>query len=364
MKKICSRCILDSDFPGIHFDLNDVCNNCHIFDESDKKYAINKSNNEKLLKFIEKIKKEGRRKEYDCIVGASGGRDSTYCLYITKKWGLRPLAVHYDNNMDSKIAAENIKKACSKLDIDLYTNVVNWAEYKDLQRSFLFASVPSVDIPTDHAFITVLYRTAYEKNINYIFLGSSFRTEGPGSVEWSLHNDEKFILDIQKRFGTLSLKEFPIRTLKDLIKWRLGGNVVVRPYYILDYHNENVSSLLTNELDWKYYGGHHFENIFTRWAFGYLLPAKFNIDKRVTDYSVLVLSHQMSREEALEKIKQPIYTPDQEKEDRRYIASKLELSNGEMDRILHDIPKRNFDYAHHGSIWRTLINMTGPKNFP
>lgn len=364
MKRVCSRCILNSDFPGIHFDSEGVCNNCHNFDETDKKYAINNENTEKLKRYIQKIKKDGQGKEYDCIVGVSGGRDSTYCLYLMKEWGLRPLAVHFDNNMNSKIAAENIKKACIKLDIDLYTHVVNWEEYQDLQRSFLFASVPSVDIPSDHAFITVLYKNAYKKNIKYIFLGSSFRTEGPGSVEWSLHNDEKFILDIQKKFGTLTLKEFPIRSIPDLIIYRFGGYAVVRPYYILEYNHERVDSILTEELGWKYYGGHHFENIFTRWAFAYLLPTKFNIDKRVTDYSVLVQSHQMTREKALEKIKQPLYTADQEREDRRYIASKLGLSTSEIDQILTDAPKRNVDYAHYGSIERTLVNLLGPKNFP
>jgi N-acetyl sugar amidotransferase len=364
MKKTCSRCILNSDFPGIQFDSEGVCNNCHSFDESNKKYAITEKNTKKLATHIEKIKKDGCGKEYDCIIGVSGGRDSTYCLYIAQKWGLRPLAVHYDNNMNSKIAVENIKKACSILDIDLSTFIVNWEEYKDLQRSFLFASVPSVDIPTDHAFITVLHKIAYKKHIKYIFLGSSFRTEGAGSVEWSLHNDEKFILDIQKKFGTRPLKEFPIRSIRDWITWRFRGNEVVRPYYITEYNNEKVSSILTEELGWKYYGGHHFENIFTRWAFGYLLPTKFNIDKRVTDYSALVLSHQMTRDEALEKMKQPIYTKDQEKEDRRYITSKLELSTSEMDSILNNPPKRNTDYAHHNRIERTLVNYLGPHNFP
>lgn len=364
MKRICSRCILNEDFPGIHFDSQGICNLCHNYEQLNQKYALNRINTKKMENFIKIIKKKGRGKEYDCIIGVSGGRDSTYCLYLAQKWGLKPLAVHYDNNMNSKIAVENIKKACSILDIDLNTFIVNWEEYKDLQRSFLFASIPSIDIPTDHAFITVLHRIALEKKIHFIFLGSSFRTEGPGSEEWSLHNDEKFILDIQNKFGTCSLKEFPLRSINEWISWRFRGHIVVRPYYITEYNNDTVSKLLTEELDWKYYGGHHFENIFTRWAFGYLLPLKFKIDKRVTDYSTLVMSHQMTRDEALEKISHPIYTIEQEREDRRYIINKLGLSRDEMERILQSPPKRNTDYAHHNSIERTMVNRLGPKDFP
>jgi hypothetical protein len=232
----------------------------------------------------------GRNNKYDCIMGVSGGRDSTYTLYSLKRWGLNPLAVHFDNNMNSQIAAENIKKACTKLGVELHTDIVDWEEFKGLQRSFLFASVPSVDIPTDHAFIAVLYRLAYEKKIDYVFSGSSFRTEGPGSIEWSLHDDVRFIRDIQTKFGTIPLKNFPIRTLKDILKWKISGLREIRPLYYIDYQHEQVDRILADELGWKYYGGHHFENIFTRWAFAYLLPKKFHIDKRVTDYSVLVLA--------------------------------------------------------------------------
>jgi len=363
VKKICSRCILDSDFPKITFDENNVCNYCHNFDKIDIKYALNKENTEKFLHLIKIIKDEGKSKEYDCILGVSGGRDSTYCLYLLKKWGLNPLAVHYDNNMDSKIAAENIKKGCNALDVDLHIFVVDWEEYKDLQRSFLKASVPSVDIPTDHAFISVLYAIAYEKKIRYIFNGSSFRTEGPIPPEWSLHNDASFILDIQKKFGTKILKNFSIRRLKDLILYRISGIMVVEPLKYVPYIHDDVEKIITGELGWQYYGGHHFESIFTRWAFAYLLPKKFGIDKRLTDYSTLVRSRQMTREEALRKMNEILYPSVQEKEDRRYIMNKLELTHEEMNDILTAPPHSNFDYRHYPLPIRFLYRLFRPVHF-
>jgi N-acetyl sugar amidotransferase len=362
MQQICTKCILDDQFPGITFDSHGVCNNCHKYERVDKKYSFNESNKKFFERIIEKIKIEGKNNEYDSIVGVSGGRDSTYCLYLLKKWGLNPLAVHYDNNMDSKIAAQNIKNACNTLDIDLFTFVVDWEEYKDLQKSFLKASVPSVDIPSDHAFVTVLYEYALKNNTKYIINGSAFRTEGAIPPEWSLHNDEKFICDIQKKFGSRPLKQFPVRYLSNLIRYRLKGMTIVRPLNFVPYVHSEIMPLLEDELGWKYYGGHHFESIFTRWAFAYYLPKKFGIDKRITDYSALIRCGQMIREDALQKMNEPIYSPEQEREDRRYIMNKLELSEEEMSAILTAPPKSNFDYAHHLTYIRMLYTVLGPRH--
>lgn len=363
MKQVCSRCILDSDYPGISFDDQGVCNYCKKYDAKDRRYKHGPQSDQKLNRLINTVRSEGKNKEYDCIQGVSGGRDSTYCLYLLKKWGLNPLAVHVDNYMDTQIASENIKKACKKLDVDLHTFAVDPDEFKDLQRSFLFASVPSIDIPTDHAFVTLLYSLAMEKNIKYVFSGASFRTEGPGSIEWSLHNDEKFILDIQNRFGTIPLKEFPIRTILDVLKWKCKGIREIRPLYYMDYHLGAVDRLLEQELGWKYYGGHHFESIFTRWSFAYLLPHKFGIDKRLTDYAVLVLSNQLSRDDAFERMNQRIYSSKQEEEDRRFIMNKLDLTTEEMDTIINAPPKKNFDYAHHPGWYRSLYYLVSPWRY-
>ena len=363
MEKTCSRCILGDTFPNIYFDKDGVCNYCHRYDQRCSKYSINPENQKKLRALVEKVKSRGRDLEYDCIQGVSGGRDSTYTLYLLKQWGLNPLAVHVDNRMDSSIAVENMKNTCRKLDVDLHNHTVEWEEFKDLQRAFLFASVPSIDIPSDHAFVTVLYDIAEKKNIEYVFSGASFRTEGQGSIEWSLHDDERFILDIQGRHGTMNLNNYPLRTIADVFRWYRKGIREIRPLYWMDYRHSDVDSLLERELGWKYYGGHHFESIFTRWAFAFLLPKKFGIDKRITDYATLVLSKQMTREEAFSKMRESIYSAEQEAEDRKFIADTLELTEEEMDSVLHAAPKRNFDYDHHSRFHRTLQYLISPWRY-
>ena len=357
----CSRCILNSDFPDITFDSKGVCNYCRSYDFLDKKFSLDNYTEKKLLNFIRKIKTEGKGKEYDCILGVSGGRDSTYCLYLLKQWGLRPLAVHFDNNMDSKIAAENIKNACTILDVDLHTFVVDWEEYKDLQVAFLKASVPSVDIPLDQAFVSVLFQFAYENRIFNIFSGYTFRGEGPIPKQWTC-SDIPFLLDIHKKFGKLPLNKYPIRTILDLIKYRMAGMTRISPLNYVDFRYNCIMPILEKELKWKYYGGHHFESIFTRWAFAYYLPQKFGIDKRITDYSVLIRSGQMTREEALEKMNESIYSPDQEREDRRYIMNKLDLTEQDMAMILNASPKKNADYRHHSPLFRILNNLIWPRH--
>jgi len=356
----CSRCILDSSFPDISFDSEGVCNYCKSYEKLDKKFSLNEENNEKLKITIEKIKNEGKGKEYDSILGVSGGRDSTYVLYLLKKWGLNPLAVHFDNNMDSKIAAENIKNACLKLDVDLHTFVVDWDDYKDLQNAFLKASVPSVDIPMDHAFVSVLYDFAYTNKIKYIFTGYTFRGEGPIPQKWT-RNDPCFIKDIHTKFGKRKLEKYPLMRIKDKIKYRLWGLTTISPLNYVDFNYADLMPLLEKELGWRWYGGHHFECIFTRWAFAYYLPTKFNIDKRITDYSVLIRSGQLTRNEAIQKMKEIHYSADQEREDRRYIMNKLGLSDPEMEEILKAPVKMNSNYCQNPFFLKMLDSLISLK---
>jgi N-acetyl sugar amidotransferase len=362
MTKICTRCILDSSFPQISFDTQGVCNYCNSYDITDKRYALTEETEKKLHAVINVIKKEGTGKEYDCMLGVSGGRDSTYCLYLLKKWGLRPLAVHFDNNMDSKIAAENIKNACTILDVDLHTFVIDWDEYKDLQVAFLKASIPAVDVPMDQAFVSVLFQYAWENKIKFLFSGYTIRGEGPIPKQWTCL-DIPFLLDIHKKFGKIPLNKYPIRTPFDLIKYRLSGITRINPLNYIDFRYDIIMPVLEKELRWKYYGGHHFESIFTRWAFAYYLPKKFGIDKRVTDYSVLIRSGQITREEAMKKMKESIYSSDQEQEDRRYIMNKLDLTDLDMEEIFNALPKKNSDYAHHSRYFRILNQLLWPRQF-
>lgn len=361
MSTICNRCILDSSFPNISFDADGICNICHNYNQREARFSNPDLNKKKLNKIIDDLKREGKGKEYDLIQGVSGGRDSTYCLHLLKEWGLRPLAVHFDNNMDSKIAAENIKNLCTKLDVDLHTFVVDWEEYKDLQKSFFKASVPSIDLPLDHAFVSVLYQYAYENDIPVISSGYNFRGEGPIPDEWSCF-DTVFLKDIHSKFGAKPLEKYPIRGFLDLVRYRMGNLRIFTPLNFVPIDYQKIMPFMEQELGWKWYGGHHFESIFTRWAFAYYLPKKFGIDKRITDYSVLVRSGQLSRQDALNKMQEVSYSPEQEREDRRYIMNKLEIEESEMEGYLNAPPKKNSDYAHHlPIITRIYGGFLGPR---
>lgn len=217
IKKICTRCICDTTIQGITFDAEGVCNYCHEYDERDRNYPLNDEGQSKLQIIIKNIKERGKGKEYDCIIGASGGTDSTYCLYLAKEWGLRPLAVHFDNGWNSEISVSNIKNATSKLDIDLFTWVADWEEFKDLQTAFLKASVPEADMPTDIAYLSVLYNCAIKEGLRYIITGSNFRTEGNQPPAWG-YGDGKYIQSVYRMFGKQKkLQKIPNHTITDLI---------------------------------------------------------------------------------------------------------------------------------------------------
>lgn len=215
-KKICSRCILDTTVPEIKFDENGVCNYCKLHDRLEEKYTLNEEGQRKLNGLVEEIKSDGKGKKYDCIVGVSGGTDSTYTLYVVKKMVLRPLAVHLDNGWNSEIAVRNIKNAVAKLGVDLHTIVLDWEEFKDIQLSFLKASVPDAEIPTDIAILGALFKAAADEKIRYVINGHSFRTEGNSPIGWS-YMDGRYVKSVQKIFGSKKLKTFTNVTIFDLL---------------------------------------------------------------------------------------------------------------------------------------------------
>jgi len=335
---------MDSDVIGIRFDENGLCNYCKIYDEWDKNFPVNKETEKQIEKMIKKIKEEGKNKKYDCIVGVSGGVDSTYTLYYVKKMGLRPLAVHIDNGWNTELSVDNIKNAVSKLDVDLYTKVLDWEEFKDLQVSFLKASVPDVEIPTDIAIRSVLFQAAAKEKVNYIITGVSFRTEGKIPQSWT-YLDGKYIKDVQKRFGTKKLKDFPNFTLFDRVYYNFIKRIKrVSFNYYIDYSKEKVKDILIKELGWRPYPGKHYESVYTRFIQSYLLPEKFNIDKRKVHYSALINSGQMTRKEALKKLKEPAYPEDKIEEDLEYVIKKLDLTREEFKEIYNRHPKTFLDY--------------------
>jgi len=350
--RICTRCIADTTIPGITFDENGICNYCKIHDKMEKDYPEGKEARKKLEELVRKIKASGKGKRYDCVVGVSGGRDSTYLLYTAVKLGLRPLAVHFDNGWNSEIAVTNVKNILSKLNIDLETLVVDWYEFKDLQRSFLFASVSDAEIPTDVGIFGTLHKIAAQEGIKYILNGHSFRTEGIMPISWT-YMDGRYISSVQKKFGTMKLKTFPNFSFWDLFYYVFIKKIKSVPLLnYVEYKHSQVEKILEKEAGWTYYGGHHHESYYTNFFQSYFLPKKFNIDKRKIEYSAKIRSGQMERPLALKEI-QAIPYP-YEKELVNYTISKLGFSQRQFDQIMKAKVKTFHDYPSYYPIVKVL----------
>jgi len=346
--KTCNRCILDTTVRDIWFDKTGECKYCKIHDEMEKLHPQGELELERKV-IIEKIKKSGKNKKHDCIVGISGGRDSTYTLLTAVKLGLSPLAVHFDNGWNSDISVQNIKKACEKLNVELHTIVADWEEFKDLQISFLRASVPDADIPTDYAIYSVLYHVANKEGIKYILNGHSFRTEGTSPISWT-YMDPLYVKSVHKKFGKIrNFKSFPhMSTFKLQYYIWLKHIREVRLMELIDYQKTKVDKELTAELDWQYYGGHHHENVYTKFFQSFYLPKKFNIDKRKTELSALIRSGQINKEVALKEINKSSYQYDEAVID--YTLNKLGLSKEEFESIMKSPIKSHDNY-------RTLLPL-------
>jgi N-acetyl sugar amidotransferase len=336
--KICSRCLYDETVPNIVFDASGVCNYCHIHDQLNQEYPTGEAGKRRLQEIAERIRKEGRGKPYDVIVGVSGGADSSYLVYLAKELGLRPLGVHFDNTWNSTVAVENIHDVLKKLDVDLYTYVVDNKEYDDIYRSFLQAGVPDVEAPTDIGLASVLNMAAEKYRIKYIFEGHSFRTEGVAPLGW-IYMDGKYIQSVQKRYGTMPLKTYPNMLMPSFIKWTaLLQLKKIRPLYYIDYVKKDAMSLLTRELGWEWYGGHHLENRFTAFWHTYFMPTRYGIDTRLLGHAALVRSGQITREQGLEMLSQPQgYDP----ELLEMVKKRLGFSDAEFERLMN-LPRRTY----------------------
>lgn len=350
-EKRCSRCILDTTVPEIVFDQKGECNYCKIHDELEKKYPLGKEGKRKLKELVDKIKKDGKGKKYDCVVGVSGGRDSTYTLYMAKKLGLRPLAVHFDNGWNSETAVRNIQKVTNKLGVDLHTVVADWEEFKDLQIAFLKASTPDAEVPTDYVMISVLFQVAAQEGIKYHITGHSFRTEGTSPIGWT-YMDGRYIKNVHKKFGKIKIKSFPIMGFFQLSHYLLKGIREFRLLEYLDYNQKKVGEILKKEIGWEYYGGHHHESIYTQFFQSYYLNKKFKIDKRKTEFSALIRSGQTKRSNALKEIISHSYPIN--KEIMNYTINKLGLSKKEFNNIMNAKPKTFLDYKTYYPIIQSL----------
>jgi N-acetyl sugar amidotransferase len=357
----CKRCIMDTNADkSIQFESSGICGHCQRYDQLVETRVIKGDAGSKALnKLVENIKIAGKGKEYDCLVGISGGVDSTYVAYLVKKMGLRPLAIHFDNGWNSELAVQNIEKTLKKLDVDLITYVIDWEEFKDLQLSFLKASVPDGEIPTDHAIVALLWREASKQGVRYIISGMNFTTESISVPDWAYgHSDWRYIKHVHKKHGLVNLKTYPHYNFLYLFYlnfFRRLKTVSILNY--IDYNKEEVMRLLQNELGWIYYGGKHYESIYTRFYQGYVLPTKFGIDKRYGHLSDLINAGQMSREQALIEILKPAYEESMLKLDKAYVIKKLSLNDAMFNEMMNAPIKSFRDYKNSYNFVQFLRNL-------
>ncbi|RPG49568.1 MAG: N-acetyl sugar amidotransferase [Gammaproteobacteria bacterium TMED104] len=350
--QICTKCIYDETTPSIEFNESGICNYCLMIDQLSDEYGTGRKKGKKIFEsIITKIKSDGRNKEYDCVIGVSGGTDSSYMLHMIKEWGLRPLAVHYDNTWNTSIATQNIKVMLDRLGIDLYTHVVDNSEADSIFKAFFYASVPELDAATDLALAEVLYRAANHVGVKYIIEGHSFKTEGVAALG-DVYFDGKYISSINKKFGTKKIKTYPLMTFMRFMKWVLVKRIKkIRPLWYLDYSKESARKILEQEYGWKYYGGHHLENRLTAFVHTNYLPQKFGRDLRDLTLSAKARSGIISREAALKEYRQSIsYEPGLVD----YFKKRLEITDNEYKRVMSMKTKTFRDYPSYKKLFETL----------
>ena len=350
--QVCVNCVMDTSDPKITFDANGVCDHCRNFHKHIlPRWQPNEAGWKILLKKVEQIKKAGRRKEFDCIIGISGGADSSYMTYLAKeKLGLRPLVFHVDGGWNSQIAVNNIEKIIDGLGLELFTVVIDWKEMRDLQLAFFKSGVPHIDLPQDHAFIAVLYRFAEKHKIKYILNGGNISTECVRNpLDYFYYGtDLRQIRDIHGRFGQRPLVNYPLSgILRHKVYLRYWKRIeVVKPLDYLPYVKKDAMELLSQRFGWQKYARKHFESRFTKFYEGYWLPKKFGFDTRRVQYSSMVLTGQMTRGEALADLAEPPYDEETIAQDFEYISTKLGITVGELQGYM-DAPNKSFrDYRN------------------
>lgn len=350
--RICKEGLWDESIPGIKFDKNGISNYAKIQKSLMADFPINESGKFKWENLLKSIKQSGTNKKYDCIIGVSGGTDSSYLLHLAKENNLKPLAVHLDNGFNSEVAVNNIYKLTSKLNIDLKTHVVNYDEMKDILRAYMRAGLPWIDNPTDQAIFNLLYKIAKKEKIKYILIGDDFRSEGKQPTEWT-YSDQKQLKFIHKKYGSIKLKTYPLLSFYGKYWLSLVKKIrLVSPYYYLEYNKKDAQKLLIEKYQWQYYGEHHHENLFTKWAISYWMFEKFGMDKRKITYSAQVLNQKIHRDDAINIINNKPYDPLRIDDEINYVLKKLDLTKEEFSTIW-DAPNRNFkDYP---SNYKTIV---------
>lgn len=358
----CVRCVMDTSDPWIEFDEYGVCNHCRKYDRHVAGLGTPQQRKTKLENLVAHLKNAGRGKDYDCIMGLSGGVDSSYLAwYAVKELGLRPLVVHVDTGWNSELAVSNIQNIVQKLNLDMHTLVIDWEEIRDLQRAYFRSGIANLDVPQDHAFIASLYREAKRYGIKNILNGGNMQTESILPAAWGYDaSDARNLKAIQKKYGNIRLKTYPIY---NLFHRHIYYPIIVkikthRPLELIDYNKFEAKELLMRELGWRDYGGKHYESVFTKFFQAHYLPSKFGYDKRKAHLASLVVSGQITREQAKSEMAQELYDANELAEDKAYFIKKLEISEAEFEKIMQSVPSDYEEFPNNAQRLKNISKIT------
>lgn len=359
--QLCTTCVMDTSDPDISFDADGRCSHCTSYGERAVHAGLipPAERPERLARAVEQIKKDGAGRPYDCLIGLSGGVDSSYVALKVKELGLRPLAVHLDNGWNAEIAVGNIEKIVRALDIDLFTVVLDWEEFRDLQLAYLRAATPDYEIPTDHAILAVVFKAAWRFRIPWLVMGHNVESELVLPKSWAQgHSDWHYVRSVHERFGRRPLRTFPHFDTVEYFRFRRQvARCTLNILNYLDYSRSGAIAELERSVGWRNYGGKHYESIYTRFIQGYLLPTKFGYDKRRAHLSSLVLAGSKTREEALAQLAKPTYESEQQLElDRIFFLKKLGLTERELEALVAAPPRTARDF---GSLFETRPYRAG-----
>lgn len=368
--KRCNRCVMDTSDCEISFDEQGNCNHCNTYfnTTTNMSYQGKKSDRE-FDALIETMKRKGKNSKYDCVIGVSGGVDSTYVAYLAKERGLRVLLVHLDNGWNTPIGEENVKNIVNLLGFDFEVYKLDWQEFRQMQVAFLKASVPDIEAPTDMAIPAALHYFAKKYNVKYIVSGGNFATEGILPNSWFYNaKDTRYVKSILKQFCPIEIKKFPFFGWKEEAWCKLfHGIKMVYFLNLVPYSKDDAIQILEKNLHWKYYGGKHYESLYTGFEQAYILPEKFNIDYRKATFSTQICAGTMTREQVLEELSKPAYNPETIQDEIKQICDKLELSVDEFNAIMKEQPKYYWDYPNDEKklafIYSVYRFLTGKKDY-
>jgi N-acetyl sugar amidotransferase len=360
----CSVTVMDNIAdPEIQFDQEGVCNYVHdYYKHFDENIPANPA--QQLEEIIDKIKKEGKNKPYDCLTGISGGVDSSYLIYKAKEWGLRPLIVHFDNGWNTEISVRNINNIINKTGFELYTLVVNWEEFRDLQLSYIKAGVVDLEVPTDHAIYATWFKLAKKFKLKYVLSGNNYITESIMPNDWIFNKaDAVNLMNIHKKFGQIKLKTYPIVTpLQQALNNYMLDIKVVKPLNMIPYNKTEAKEALRTEFGWADYGGKHYESFYTKFYQAYILPQKFKIDKRKPHLSNLILAKQIDKAEAIKELQLPLYNENELRADTEYFIKKMGVTEAFFKEYLTAPRVNHIEYGKQGFIKDTypILKLFSP----